>query len=492
MLYKNILSGVFSKLISLVLSILFVPIFFKSLGNESYGLIGAMTMILSGLGLMDLGLGNILSKELSQRKASGSLASSHALIVSIEWLYFLIGIIILCCLVLMSFLWMPYWFTSHEFSTESISLIFVLISGVIFVQWPISLYNSGLFGLGKQVQANMYATIFSILKTVGAYGCLLIFGKTIYVFLLWMLFINALNTLVLWIQFRMALPSYSQPFAFNWHSLKEIKKMTFGFSVLGILVFVMTDVDKLIISKLLTLNAYGLYSLIFVVVTSFQLISTTLKNAFFPDIAKDVLAHRPFSKFSRFNFYTKFFNFIFIPISVYLYVFASDILLLWTGDSILSQSLQVAFRWLMLGSMFNGIMYTANNYLLAMERFTFLVKTYALSTLFFLPAVYFLTKNYGLEGACFSWFLLNGILFVLILFAMQLKYAQRLDTAWLFLLIKPLVLSLGFVGIWYGLSQWTSLSFNYFTAILSVLGLYGVVLGSDRVFIRWIAKPKFL
>jgi O-antigen/teichoic acid export membrane protein len=491
MLYKNILSGVFSKLVSLVLSLLFVPIFFKSLGNESYGMIGVMTMILSGLGLLDLGLGNILSKELAQRKVANSMSNSLSLIQSIEWLYFTIGVFIFIFLLSSSFLVVPFWFKSREFSSVSISLIFILISGVIFVQWPISLYNSGLFGLGKQVQANMYATIFSILKTVGAYICLLFFGKTIYVFLFWMLFVNALNTIVLWIQFRLSLPTSSESSFINWRSLSEIKKMTFGFSILGFMVFILTDIDKLIISKLLTLNDYGLYSLIFVIVTSFQLISTTLKNAFFPDIAKDVLAHRPFSKFSRFNFYTKFFNFILIPISIYLYVFAIDILVLWTGDPILSQSLCEAFQWLILGSMFNGIMYTANNYLLAMEKFIFLIKTYAISIIFFLPAVYFLTKYYGIEGACFSWFILNGSLFVFILFAMQLKYAQRLDKTWLFLLIKPMFLSLGWVLILYCIFQWTSIQFNYFTVILSIIGLYGIVFGSDSMFIRWIGRLKF-
>jgi O-antigen/teichoic acid export membrane protein len=337
----------------------------------------------------------------------------------------------------------------------------------------------------------MYATIFSILKTVGAYICLLIFGKTIYVFLLWMLFVNALNTIVLWIQYRLYMPTSSENSFINWRSLSEIKKMTFGFSILGFMVFILTDIDKLIISKLLTLNDYGLYSLIFVIVTSFQLISTTLKNAFFPDIAKDVLAHQPFSKFSRFNFYTKFFNFILIPISIYLYAFATDILMLWTGDPILSQSLCEAFRWLMIGSMFNGIMYTANNYLLAMEKFIFLIKTYAISIIFFLPAVYFLTKYHGIEGACFSWFILNGSLFVFILFAMQLTYAKRLDKAWLFLLIKPTVLSLGWVLILYCIFQWTSIQCNYFTVILSVVGLYGIVFGSDSMFIRWTGRLKF-
>lgn len=492
MLYKNLLSGVFSKLVSLVLSILFVPVFFKLLGNEAYGFIGAMTMILSGLGLMDFGLGNILSKEISQRKAKGILKLSHSLIFSIEWIYFFIGLLIFSCLVILSFVWMPHWFSSKEFSKESITIIFLLISGVIFVQWPISLYNSGLFGIGKQVQANFYATLFSILKTIGAYICLLIFGKTIYVFLIWMLLINLLNTLILWIQFRIAMPKRMDTNSFDWKSLNEIKSMTFGFSVLGVLVFLMTDIDKLIISKVLTLNNYGLYSLIFVIVTSYQLISTTLKNAFFPDIAKDVLGHKPFSKYSRFNLYSKLFNFIFIPVSAFLYIFSAEIISLWTKDVALSNSIHIAFRWLMLGSMFNGLMYTANNYLIAKERFRFLIKTYALSTLFFLPSVYFLTKNYGLEGACFSWFLLNGTLFIIILLSIQLKYKKQIDKIWLFLLLKPFVISIVLLFALKWALQWLNSPFNYFSAIVSFTGLYIIVLGSDSFFRRMIQKLNFL
>jgi O-antigen/teichoic acid export membrane protein len=344
MLYKNLLSGVFSKLVSLVLSLLFVPIFFKSLGNEAYGMIGVMTMILSGLGLMDLGLSNILSKELAQRKAANNLGKSLSLIRSIEWLYFLIGVIILIILVFASFVIVPVWLSSQDFPKSELTAIFLLIATVIFVQWPISLYNSGLFGLDKQVIANLYATIFSILKTLGAFVCLVIFGKTIYVFLIWLLGINLLYTLTLWVHFRKLLPRNEAPIIVGWQQLSEIKKMTLGFSVLGILVFVMTDVDKMIISKLLTLSQYGLYSFIFVIVTSYQLVSTTLKNAFFPDIAKDVLVHKPFSKFSRFNFYSKFFNFIFLPTSIFLFVFSKEILAVWSGDTSLSNTLNQSFN----------------------------------------------------------------------------------------------------------------------------------------------------
>jgi O-antigen/teichoic acid export membrane protein len=488
MLYKNLLSGVFSKLVSLVLSLLFVPIFFKSLGNEAYGMIGVMTMILSGLGLMDLGLGNILSKELAQRRAANNLGKSLSLIRSIEWLYFLMGVFILIILVFASFIIVPIWLSSQDFPKSELTAIFLLIAAVIFVQWPISLYNSGLFGLNKQVVANLYATIFSILKTLGAFVCLLIFGKTIYVFLLWLLGVNLLYTLTLWVHFRKLLPRQDAPIVVGWQQLSEIKKMTVGFSVLGVLVFVMTDVDKMIISKLLTLSQYGLYSFIFVIVTSYQLVSTTLKNAFFPDIAKDVLAHKPFSKFSRFNFYSKFFNFIFLPTSIFLFVFSKEILEVWSGDTSLSNVLYRPFQWLLLGSMFNGIMYTANNYLLAMERFSFLIKTYALTTLFFLPAVYFLSLNFHLEGACFSWFILNVVLFVVIMATLLIKYSNGWNRTWFLLLAKPFFSSILIVIGAKCLVTYWCISINYITLICLFGVLNIIVLGSDKRF-RIMLRP---
>jgi O-antigen/teichoic acid export membrane protein len=488
MLYKNLLSGVFSKLVSLVLSLLFVPIFFKSLGNEAYGMIGVMTMILSGLGLMDLGLGNILSKELAQRRAANNLGKSLSLIRSIEWLYFLMGVFILIILVFASFIIVPIWLSSQDFPKSELTAIFLLIAAVIFVQWPISLYNSGLFGLNKQVVANLYATIFSILKTLGAFVCLLIFGKTIYVFLMWLLGVNLLYTLTLWVHFRNLLPRQDAPIVVGWQQLSEIKKMTVGFSVLGVLVFVMTDVDKMIISKLLTLSQYGLYSFIFVIVTSYQLVSTTLKNAFFPDIAKDVLAHKPFSKFSRFNFYSKFFNFIFLPTSIFLFVFSKEILEVWSGDTSLSNVLYRPFQWLLLGSMFNGIMYTANNYLLAMERFSFLIKTYALTTLFFLPAVYFLTLNFHIEGACFSWFILNVVLFVVIMATLLIKYSNGWNRTWFLLLAKPFFSSILIVIGAKCLVTYWCISINYITLICLFGVLNIIVLGSDKRF-RIIFRP---
>jgi O-antigen/teichoic acid export membrane protein len=305
---------------------------------------------------------------------------------------------------------------------------------------------------------------------------------------MWLLGVNLLYTLTLWVHFRNLLPRQDAPIVVGWQQLSEIKKMTVGFSVLGVLVFVMTDVDKMIISKLLTLSQYGLYSFIFVIVTSYQLVSTTLKNAFFPDIAKDVLAHKPFSKFSRFNFYSKFFNFIFLPTSIFLFVFSKEILEVWSGDTSLSNVLYRPFQWLLLGSMFNGIMYTANNYLLAMERFSFLIKTYALTTLFFLPAVYFLSLNFHLEGACFSWFILNVVLFVVIMATLLIKYSNGWNRTWFLLLAKPFFSSILIVIGAKCLVTYWCISINYITLICLFGVLNIIVLGSDKRF-RIMLRP---
>jgi O-antigen/teichoic acid export membrane protein len=225
-----------------------------------------------------------------------------------------------------------------------------------------------------------------------------------------------------------------------------------------------------------------------VIVTSYQLVSTTLKNAFFPDIAKDVLAHKPFSKFSRFNFYSKFFNFIFLPTSIFLFVFSKEILEVWSGDTSLSNVLYRPFQWLLLGSMFNGIMYTANNYLLAMERFSFLIKTYALTTLFFLPAVYFLTLNFHIEGACFSWFILNVVLFVVIMATLLIKYSNGWNRTWFLLLAKPFFSSILIVIGAKCLVTYWCISINYITLICLFGVLNIIVLGSDKRF-RIMLRP---
>jgi hypothetical protein len=131
-------------------------------------------------------------------------------------------------------------------------------------------------------------------------------------------------------------------------------------------------------------------------------------------------------------------------------------------------------------------MYTANNYLLAMERFLYLIKTYALTTVFFLPAVYFLTSYYHLDGACFSWFILN---LVVIMATLLIKYSKGWNRAWFLLLAKPIFISLIIV---YG-AKWVvaylSISINYITLICHFGILYLIVLGSDKRFRNIMLRP---
>ena len=66
MLKRNLLANYFGQGWRAVMSLAFVPIYIKYLGIEAYGLIGIFAILMSALGLLDLGMKPALGREMAR------------------------------------------------------------------------------------------------------------------------------------------------------------------------------------------------------------------------------------------------------------------------------------------------------------------------------------------------------------------------------------------------------------------------------------------
>ena len=86
----NTFSGVLSKLLPIVLSLILMPQILKIVGFEAFSILGYIAIFTQIFGFFDLGLSTLIIKKLAdnnQKKVSNE-------IVTIEWIYFIIGFFI--------------------------------------------------------------------------------------------------------------------------------------------------------------------------------------------------------------------------------------------------------------------------------------------------------------------------------------------------------------------------------------------------------------
>ena len=109
-----------------IISLIFIPIYFKYIGAEGYGLIGIFASLQSVLLILDSGLSTTLNKELSRLSVHPETQQKMCnLVKTLSTLFWCIatfsGIIALCLSPLIA----KYWVKPQELSIETITYSFV-------------------------------------------------------------------------------------------------------------------------------------------------------------------------------------------------------------------------------------------------------------------------------------------------------------------------------------------------------------------------------
>ncbi len=160
----------------------------------------------------------------------------------------------------------------------------VMIMGVVAAfQWPLSFYDGGLMGLQKQVLSN---SIKIGISTLGSFGAVFILWKvspTITAFFTWQIFVSALALLLFMVSLWRSLPPADRPPVFNPNLLRNIWRFAAGMSGISISAIILTQLDKVILSKLLSLEMFGYYTLAGVVSSVVPImLAGPIFNAVFP------------------------------------------------------------------------------------------------------------------------------------------------------------------------------------------------------------------
>jgi len=148
----NIFASFAGQFWTAILGIIFVPIYLRYIGVESYGLIGIFMSLQTFLNLLDFGISPTLSREMARLSVSRENAQEmHDLRRTLQIPNWLSAISILIILCLLSPLIANYWVQPKELTTTTITQAFLLISFTTSIQFLSGFNAGGLIGLQKQV-----------------------------------------------------------------------------------------------------------------------------------------------------------------------------------------------------------------------------------------------------------------------------------------------------------------------------------------------------
>lgn len=439
----NILSNLITRFWSILISIIVLPIYTKILGFESYGLIGFFSTLLGSLAILDLGLSATLNREMSRSLVLNTkIEDTRNMVYSIELIYWAIGFLIGIGVIIFAPFISQHWIKSNTLTANNIKNVIMLMGGVIAFQWPLSIYGGGMMGLQKQVHYNLYLLIFNTLKSLGVILILKYFSPTLYAFFIYQIIITFLGVVILKKILWYFLPYSEKKLAFSSLELKKIGKFAIGMTGVGLSSLILGQLDKVLLSKLLSLKDYGYYTFGFSIGSSIALLSGVLGTVLLPRLSQVVAKDNLDDITKQYHNITKILASSVTPIAIFLFFFSKEILSIWLKDIETVSNIWKLVSLISLGSLFNTYVMGSYFLLIAYGSTKFTIYQNVIASIISLPLLYFSVHQFGLLGGSSICLGINFCFFIFSLPAIhRMKLKGELKNVYIYDIAPSLIIS---------------------------------------------------
>jgi O-antigen/teichoic acid export membrane protein len=408
-LRRNIVVNYLGQAWVSIMGLAFLPVYIRYLGVESYGLIGLFGVIQAWLTLLDLGMTPTLNREMARFTAGAHTAQSiNNLLRSLEMVCFGIAVLIAGAVWGASGWLASDWLKAEKMPVEVVSQALSIMAFVVALRFVEGMYRGSLFGLQQQVWYNAASAILATIRQLGAFALLVWVSPTIQVFFIWQAVFSLITVLVFAIAVHRMLPRPSARPRFSRTAIADVWKFAGGMLGITFLAILLTQIDKVLLSRLLTLDMFGYYTLAASVTSILSMVTGPITQALYPRMV-ELHARDDYSSLA--TIYHKGAQLVSIctaPLTVMLMLYSHEILFMWTGSAEIAANTAPILAVLAGGTFLNTLMHTPGSLQLAFGWTSLGIKTNLVAVVVLVPAILWVVPRFGAVGAAWMWVLLNS------------------------------------------------------------------------------------
>jgi O-antigen/teichoic acid export membrane protein len=480
-LRKNVAANYAGKLWSIASVYLFVPLYVRLLGVDAYGVIAFHSALLGLLFIADAGLSSAFAREMARR--SEDKAHLRTVLRSLELVYLAIAGVCALAVALASGWIAENWLRPTASLPPDLLRLCIILMGISSsIQVAMSLYNGGFMGADKHPRANAFQVGFSFVRS-GLVVLPIYFMPDLKTYFAWQA-ATAL-TFIVWMRHSL------------WHMLGGRQTSRFSIDALGttwhfaagmlgiaIISAVNTQVDKLVVSKLLSLQELARFSIASLLAQIPSMITLPIAVSLLPRMtrwagAQDLPEIR--RTYLRYSFII---GSLACTSGGVLALFPAELVRLWTRNDMLSASVGSTATLLVLGHILLAMQYMPYHLALAFGHNRTNLRIGAVFLVVTPVLLVFLTRSHGIAGAAVPWLFMNFVATLLLGVILTSKFLPGDTPAWfskaLFWPLSaclPTVLIVKLIEIYAGFDAGTWL----IAATLAGLAMAGSCLAAYRV-----------
>ena len=408
-LKRNLVANFVGKGWAALMGILFIPLFVKFMGIESYGLVGFFTTLQAIFVLLDLGLATTLNREIARYSASEEKSQDmRDLVRTLEIVYWALAICIGALILILSPFIAAGWVKADTLPVAVIENSIILMGLVITFQWPLGFYAGGLLGLQRQVLCNVLNIIWYTLRFAGGVLVLWLFSPTILAFFTWQVIVSIVSTALMGLALWRSLPAGHERARFRISIWQSIWQFAAGMSGISAVTLLLTQMDKIILSKMLPLDLFGYYTLAWTVANGLTILTGSVFAVIFPIFSRQVAIADEEALRHLYHRSCQLMSVLILPAAILGALFAQEILLIWTQSPVTVAKTHLLVSLLIIGTALNGLMHLPYALQLAHGWTSLAFYTNVISVIFLIPLLILATSYYGVIGAAAIWIVLNS------------------------------------------------------------------------------------
>lgn len=422
-LSKGIVASYVSSGWSALLGLAFVPLYVGYLGVEAYGLIGFFATLSVWISILDMGLGATLSREVSMYVAGRrELQRLRDLLRSMEVIYGVTAVSIAGVFAATSHVIAAHWLRPSSLPGPTVSTSIFIMGILIAVQWLGTLYRGAVLGLQHQV---WLSTVTAIGATARSFGCLLVltWSPTIIAFFSFQILVSAAETIATGRHLHRHLPQPAGRSKFSMKAIAQIAHFAGGLSLISLSAVLLTQLDKVLLSRLLPLNQFGHFALITTIAGAISLFVTPLHNVAYPRLSGIASSGDTQALSMEYHRFAQILSIGILPVALMLVFFAEEVVGVWMGDSEIAQELAPVLSVWALGTLLNCLTHVPHIAQVAHGWTKLGVVMSLVMVSVSAPLLMLLVPHYGAMAAAWIWVAVNA---GYLMFAIPIMHSQIL------------------------------------------------------------------
>jgi len=348
----NVLANSAAQIYAAVIGIVMAPVYLTFMGAEAFGLIGFFTMMTAWFQLLDMGLTPTIARETARFRGGAIRADTLlALLRALEVVFGAVSLIGAAVLMLLSNQIALHWLNVKTLPIEQVAHALMLMGLAVPLRWMSGLYRGVVNGFEHQVWLSTYNMAITTVRFVGVLTVFVALGATPVNFFAYQLVVAAVELagLVI-ITYRLIQRGEGQREKLSWKPLLGNLAFSFTIAASATIWVIVMQTDKLVLSRILPLAQYGIFSLAVVAAAAINAANAPFNQALLPRLTKLAAEYDEAGVIALYKTATQTVCVLMVPAVTTLVFFAEPILRAWTGDVQIAQHAAPILRLYAIGN----------------------------------------------------------------------------------------------------------------------------------------------